>query len=164
MKTFHKILVACDLSKYTNQVMHYAIALAECSGAKLILANVINKRDVDAIEHAVHRSFLIQKEASPAAFVSEHKHEREAQLEEIINSSGHPELFLKTVIATGVPVQELINIVEMEQVDLVVMGTRGRTNLTSALLGATAEKMFRSCPVPILSVRLHKKSDGKFGG
>ena len=157
MKPFHKILVACDLSKYTNQIMHYAIAMAECSGAKLILANVINRRDVEAIEHAVHRSLLIQKEAFPEAFIREHRDERDAMLKALISESGHPELFLKTVVSTGVPVQELINIVEMEQIDLVVMGTRGRTNLTSALLGATAEKMFRLCPVPILSVRLYKK-------
>jgi nucleotide-binding universal stress UspA family protein len=156
MKPFHKILVACDLSQYTQQVMKYAIAMAECSGAKLILTNVINQRDVDAIEHAVHRSFLIQKEASPATFIQEHKGERETQLKALIHKSGRPELFLKTVIGTGVPFQELINIVEMEQADLVIMGTRGRTNLASALLGATAEKMFRLCPVPILSVRLHK--------
>jgi len=156
MKPFHKLLVACDLSKYTPQILSYAIAVAECSGAKLVLANVINQRDVDAIEHAVHRSLLIQEKAFPKSFVQNHRDEREAALRALIDQSGRPDLFLKTVVRTGVPVQELINIVSSEQVDLVVMGTRGRTNLTSALLGATAEKMFRLCPVPVLSVRLHK--------
>jgi len=160
MKPFHTILVACDLSQYTHQVMHYAVALAACSDAKLILANIINKRDVEAIEHAVHRSFLIQEKAFPEAFIREHHDEREASLKALMDESGRPDLFLKTVVRTGVPVQELIRIVASEQVDLVVMGTRGRTNLTSALLGATAEKMFRLCPVPILSVRLHKAGDG----
>jgi nucleotide-binding universal stress UspA family protein len=156
MKPFHKILVACDLSKYTNKIMGYAIAVAESTGAKLVLANIINQRDVDAIEHAVHRSFLIGKEASPETFIREHRAERETALQELVTQSGKPELFLKTVVGTGVPFQELINIVEMEQADLVIMGTRGRTNLASTLFGATAEKMFRSCPVPVLSVRLHK--------
>ena len=160
MKPFRKILVACDLSKYTPQVMQYAVGVAEGSGAKLILANIINKRDVEAIEQAVHRSLLIQKDAFPEAFIREHRNEREAALQALIAESGRPDLVLKTVVSTGVPVQELINIVEVEQVDLVVMGTRGRTNLASVLLGATAEKMFRLCPVPILSVRLNKADNG----
>ena len=156
MKPFQKILVACDLSKYTPQIMSFAIAMAECSGAKLILANVINKRDVEAIEHAVHRSLLIQKEAFPETYIREHREERETALNALITDSGKPDLFLRTVVRTGVPVQELLHVVETEQIDLVVMGTRGRTNLASVLLGATAEKMFRLCPVPILSVRLNK--------
>lgn len=157
MNPFQKILVACDLSKFTNQVLDYAIALAQSTGGHLIMANVINQRDVDAIEHAIHKTFLVQKEASPENFIRQHKSDRETQLKELINESGHPSLFLKTVIRTGVPFQELIHIVESEHADLVVMGTLGRTNLRSVLLGATAEKMFRSCPVPVLSVRLHKK-------
>ena len=159
MKPFQKILVACDLSKYTPQVMQYAVGVAECSGAKLILVNIINKRDVEAIEQAVHRSFLIQKDAFPEAFIREHRNEREAALQGLIDESGRPDLVLKTVVRTGVPVEELITLVAAEQVDLVVMGTRGRTNLRSALLGGTAEKMFRLCPVPILSVRLREGAD-----
>jgi nucleotide-binding universal stress UspA family protein len=98
----------------------------------------------------------VEKEASPEAYIRQHKLEREANLKTLIEESGHPGLFLKTVIRTGVPFQELIQMVESENIDLVVMGTRGRTNLASVLLGATAEKMFRYCPIPILSVRLHK--------
>jgi len=48
MKPFQKILVACDLSKDTNQVLDYAVALAQSTGARLILGNVINQRDVGA--------------------------------------------------------------------------------------------------------------------
>ena len=157
MKPVQKILVACDLSKFTPQVLGYAVSLAQATGAKLILANVINQRDVEAIEHAIHKTFLVQNDASPEAFILQHNAEREAQLKALIDESGHPNLFLKSAIRTGVPFQELIHIVVSEHADLVVMGTRGRTNLQSVLLGATAEKMFRACPVPLLSVRLQKE-------
>jgi len=160
MIPFHKILVACDLSQYTPHIMDYAVTVAEGTGARLILANVVNQRDIDAIQQAVHHDYLIQKTTSPDAFVRDFKAERETHLKELIEDSGKPNLFLKTVVNAGVPFQELIRIATSEQVDLVVMGTKGRTNLHSVLLGATAEKTFRHCPVPILSVRLHKREGG----
>jgi nucleotide-binding universal stress UspA family protein len=157
MKLFRQILVACDLSKFTPQVLDYAVVLAQNTGARMILANIINPRDTDAIAHAIHKTLLVQKEAAPEAFIHQHKLEREARLKTLIDESGHPGLFIKTIVRTGEPFQELINITESEHTELVVMGTRGRSNLQSVLLGATAEKMFRHCPVPLLSVRLASK-------
>ena len=81
MKPFQKILVACDLSKFTNQVLDYAVALALSTGARLILGNVINQRDVDAIESAIHKTYLVEKEASPEAYIRQHKLERERESE-----------------------------------------------------------------------------------
>ena len=157
MKLFRQILVACDLSKFTPQVLDYAVVLALNTGARMILANIINPRDTDAIAHAIHKTLLVQKDAAPEAFIHQHKLEREARLKTLIDESGHPGLFIKTIVRTGEPFQELINITESEHTELVVMGTRGRSNLQSVLLGATAEKMFRHCPVPLLSVRLASK-------
>jgi nucleotide-binding universal stress UspA family protein len=68
------------------------------------------------------------------------------------NPAGH-----KKIVRVGVPFQELARAIEDEQVDLMVVGPKGRGNLAGVLFGSNAEKLFRHCPVPLLSVRSKKE-------
>ena len=156
MKTIKTILAACDLSPYTPQVLDYAMAAAKGFNSRIILANIINRRDIEAIEYAVHRAFLVEKDVSIAEARHQFILEREDALKAFAMEHDAADLMFKTIVRIGVPFQELIDIVKAEAADLVVMGTKGRTNLQEVLLGGTATKIFRHCPVPVFSVRLHE--------
>ena len=74
-------------------------------------------------------------------------------MEKLIQEIGCAHLKIKKVFKVGVPFQELISAIENEGADLMVMGRKGRSDLADVLFGSNAEKVFRRCPVPLLSVR-----------
>jgi nucleotide-binding universal stress UspA family protein len=55
--------------------------------------------------------------------------------------------------ASGPPADTIVRIAEERGVDLIVMGTHGRTGLQHMLLGSVAEKVVRTAPCPVLTVR-----------
>jgi nucleotide-binding universal stress UspA family protein len=56
-------------------------------------------------------------------------------------------------IVHGVPFQEIIETAKARQVDLIIMGTHGRTGIRHVLLGSVAEKVVRLAPCPVLVTR-----------
>ncbi len=56
-------------------------------------------------------------------------------------------------VVHGVPFNEIIAAAKTQQVDLIVMGTHGRTGLQHVLLGSVAEKVVRLAPCPVLVAR-----------
>ena len=77
-------------------------------------------------------------------------------MEKLLKDTGFNYLTPKIMIRTGIPFQEILKTVEQENPDLLVIGTKGRGSVRGMLLGSTAEKVFRHCPVPLLSLRAPK--------
>jgi nucleotide-binding universal stress UspA family protein len=52
----------------------------------------------------------------------------------------------------GTPSEEIVNYADEHEIDLIVMGTHGRTGVARVLLGSVAEKVVRKAPCPVLTV------------
>jgi nucleotide-binding universal stress UspA family protein len=160
MKKISKIMVAFDFSKYSKNAFAYAVELADRLGASLVMVNIINERDLKALrtitkEDMFSSSAEKYKKETMKLYVSNKKEELSKQIDELIEEANGTHLSIKKVFRVGVPFQELIRAVKDEGVDLMVMGSKGRSDIAEVLFGHTAEKMFRRCPVPLLSIRSH---------
>jgi nucleotide-binding universal stress UspA family protein len=150
MKKVNKIIAACDLSTYSIQAVEYAADMAESVSAELIIVNVINQRDLEMVEKVSKYSDQI----TVAKYVAETKEYRSQELAKVLAAAKRDPAAYRTVFRTGIPFREILAAIEKEKADLLVMGTKGRSDLADVLFGTTARKMFRQCPIPLLSIRM----------
>ena len=66
------------------------------------------------------------------------------------------------LMVQGTPTQAIVDTAEVHGVDLIIMGTHGRTGLTHVLLGSVAERVVREAPCPV-SVLVTRKTHALSG-
>jgi nucleotide-binding universal stress UspA family protein len=142
--TAQHILVPTDFSLYADQALEYAIALAQKLQARLTLL------------HVFHLSPLSMGDMPPAVFhvtlqeMTTNAHQR---MQATLARLHHAGLQADSAIIEGMPFQTILDTAQARGVDLIVMGTHGRTGLTHVLMGSVAEKVIRLAPCPVLVTR-----------
>jgi nucleotide-binding universal stress UspA family protein len=152
MDEIKKIMVAVGFSEYAEGIFNYADKLAAKLGAELIVANIINSRDVEAVSAITNMGY----DLDPERYVKELKDERQSDFDEMAKNASLSKDSIKLILEVGNPIDELLKIIIDENVDLVVMGVKGRTDLEHILIGSVAEKLFRRSPVTVVSYRDEK--------
>jgi nucleotide-binding universal stress UspA family protein len=136
-------------SEHCQGIFDYAAILATGLGAQILVASIINSRDIAAVRQVADMGYEVDGEN----YVSDIKKIRKQEIDAILSHSKIPLERVQSVIAVGNPVDELLKLTVKESVDMVVMGTKGRTDLKHIVMGSVAEKLFRRSPVTVVSYR-----------
>jgi len=139
-----RFLVPLDFSEEANRALDYAITLAGKLGARLTLLHVIQALPLGSVDMGV---------TLPVAYVEDLEAEIRRTMASSLERVTTAGLEGDMVIVHGVPFHEILETAKTQQVDLLVVGTHGRTGLHHVLLGSVAEKVVRLAPCPVLVVR-----------
>ncbi|MEJ5330317.1 MAG: universal stress protein [Desulfobaccales bacterium] len=144
---FQAILVATDFSECSGAAFQAAQKLARTFQAKLILVHVISLRRLEALSEFMH--------LEPDTLIPKLKQRAEARLDEFLQRYGGGDLSPESVVAVGLPFQEIAVLARDLAVDLIVLGgygSAGRGPIEEVFFGSTAEKVVRLLPCPVLVV------------
>lgn len=86
-------------------------------------------------------------------FREEYEAQGERLLEGAESLASEADVEIETVLETGRPARTIVSYADTEDVDHIVMGSRGRTGASRILLGSVAEAVTRRSPVPVTVVR-----------
>jgi nucleotide-binding universal stress UspA family protein len=147
MKPIVSILVPTDFSSTSDAAFDYARMLAERFGASLHLLHVVEDP-------------LVNEAMVAEAYISEIPDTRFAMLEDARarlahRLTEHDRVVLRATSQTvlGHGATTIVEHARARHASLIVMGTHGRTGLAHILIGSVAERVVRTAPCPVLTVR-----------
>jgi nucleotide-binding universal stress UspA family protein len=148
MSHFRHILVPLDFEDPSQEALEVALALALTFDAKL---TVIHAWDLPVYSYA-GLSYL----PPDVATVVEEAAERSLASAMALATRRLPGA--ASVLVRGAAAVEILDAAGRLKADLIVMGTHGRRGVSRMLLGSVAEKVVRSSPVPVLTIRVKQRS------
>lgn len=141
------VLVATDFSEPSDAALAYGRELARTFNARLVVVNVID----DILSRAyggdgfVFSDPALQREVEAGA---------RKQVEALISDEDREQLYAEAVILTSnTAAFAIADYAASHDVDLIVMGTHGRGAVAHLLMGSVAERVVRTAPCPVLTVR-----------
>lgn len=146
MKEFKTILFATDFSESSDHAFDYAFSVAKCFNARLVVLHIINEL-VDL------RGFYVPH-ISIDKLEEEMEESARKMMDKFIESHAKGYDRVEALVVPGIPYDEILKRGEEEQVDLIVLGTHGRTGLDHVLFGSTAEKVVRKSTIPVMTIRV----------
>jgi nucleotide-binding universal stress UspA family protein len=139
------VLAATDFSHVSHKAVIHGLKIAKQAGAQFHLLHVIDSKDVpeDLVSH-------IPKGSTMRNEINEEAKRRFGEFIETLDQDG---IEIHSHLSFGTPWQEIQRIIKEKNVDLLAMGTVGRSGIRGLLLGNTAERILDTCDCSILTVK-----------
>jgi nucleotide-binding universal stress UspA family protein len=150
----HNVLIATDFSRYSNAALNFGLQVAKAYGAQ---AHVVFVIPCDQFLLAGPEAYVAAKDAA--------RRDLEQLDAELRRTHSHVQgedyhLYL----LEGDVAQAILDFVQQKHIDLIVVGTHGRSGLGKALIGSVAERIFRQSPVPVLTLGPHLRRPTRDNG
>lgn len=158
MPDIRKILVPVTFSEFSKELIDYAVGVARPLNAEIVFVNVINERDIQAVQTITSFGY----EVDEAHYIQEVETQRIGILETHLNRINYPGEKMRFVFKKGRPAAVLLKFAIDEMMDLIIMEVKGKSEILHTLSGSIAEKIFRYSPVPVLSYRRKEIADKLF--
>ncbi len=142
------ILFPTDFSEGSAEALKYAVEFANRYGARLYVLHVIYDIAKASGWYVPHISMdAIYKDIQEGA---------KKELDNFgVNELGGLKN-IERIVQTGVPYQEIMSCAVKNKIDMIIIGTHGRTGIDRILFGSTAAQVVRNAPCPVLTVRIPK--------
>ncbi|HSB06750.1 MAG TPA: universal stress protein [Thermodesulfobacteriota bacterium] len=153
MLPFKKILCPTDFSEPSYEALKTAGELAYHFGSELCIIHVVSPVPPmpTGVEPTAFDVILYEEELMASS---------KRSLEEVINQLETKEVKARLITLRGDAAGEIVRIADEENMDLIVIATRGRTGSDRLIFGSVAEKVGRLAPCPVLLIR-HPQEKGK---
>jgi len=146
MIQLRRILIPTDFSEFSEHAMKYACEFARRFSAELHLLNVVENIYPIVAEPGM---------AVPSAgeYLMDLMNSSEQAIQQLPPADWNMNVPVVREVRTGTPFLEVIRYAREKEIDLIVLGTHGRSGLVHVLMGSVAEKVVRKAPCPVLTVR-----------
>jgi nucleotide-binding universal stress UspA family protein len=139
------VLVATDFSEQSKSALEYGRELARTNGARLHVIHVVE--DIVA-RYSTDISATVLVDALQSLEVA-----ASSDLDALITDDDRRALRAHTAVFTSVaPAEMIVAYAKTQAIDVIVIGTHGRSGLAHLFMGSVAERVVRSAPCPVLTV------------
>ena len=145
---FEKILYPTDFSEVSKKALDYIKQLKGAGTQEVFVLHVIDQREIENVRQHAERAFGIEEQLEK--IMEKRAQEETRTLEAELKERGFN---IRVMIVRGIPLREILNIEENEDVSVIVIGSHGKSNIEEMLLGSVSEKVIRKCKKPVLVIK-----------